>query len=71
MRLIRCDGCGKTIDDPVGIVGNPERYEFFYIHVEANEDADHFDACSWACVADVAMRRATRGLDVAEAVDRG
>lgn len=65
----RCDNCGKET------VGNPYRYaheareaafeanaEFVTITVEHNEDVLHFDACSWACCADLALKRAAEAV---------
>lgn len=52
-RIVRCDGCGKE---------EPTRTRFApgteWIGVEADEDADSYDACSWACVAQVALMKA-------------
>lgn len=65
MRQIRCDGCGKTLDDPRGYSArNPEidGWHEAYVYVECSDDTWSFDACSWACVADIAMRRAANEL---------
>jgi hypothetical protein len=62
MRVMRCDGCGNLADDPRGFSPQNATYGWFSIYVEANEDDQHLDACSWACVADVAMQRAVPSL---------
>lgn len=55
-KLRRCDSCGKESPDNWRDVD----IDFVWIDVEANEDADHFDACSWACVAEIALAKAAR-----------
>jgi hypothetical protein len=65
MRVDRCDNCGKeTVDSRrFAYEAREAAYEterdFISIHVEHNEDVLHLDACSWACLADLALRRAT------------
>lgn len=55
-KFRRCDACGKDSAE-TRWHGDPE---FVWIDVEANEDSDHFDACSWACVAEMAIAKAAR-----------
>jgi hypothetical protein len=64
-RLVKCDRCGKEARDPYRGVPVEERgelmaryYEFVHLNIEANEDADHGDFCSWQCLAEWAMSKA-------------
>lgn len=59
-RFRRCDVCGKEAKDDRRALA----HDFVWIDVEADEDVDHFDACSWACVAEMALAKAAR--DVAQ-----
>ena len=65
-RIRRCDACGKEAPDGRYGIDN----DFIWIDVEADEDTDHFDACSWACVAEMALAKAARDVDVPESTDR-
>lgn len=71
VKVIRCDNCGRETVEPYRFAGEARdaawelRRDFVTIDVEHNEDVQHFDACSWSCVAEMAMKRA------AEAVTRG
>lgn len=56
-KFHRCDACGKESADEHRRSLDPA---FIWIDVEANEDIDHFDACSWACVAELALSKAAR-----------
>ena len=57
-KLLRCDACGKETDSRMwASLANG------WVSVEANEDEDHFDACSWACVAEMALRKAARTME--------
>ena len=57
-KIMRCDACGK--ESAVALRGlDPD---FIWIDVEANEDIDHFDACSWACVAQMALAKAANAV---------
>jgi hypothetical protein len=53
VRLIRCDSCGETVRSR-DILGP----DYAWIAVEANEDADHGEFCSWTCLAAWATNRA-------------
>jgi hypothetical protein len=52
MRFTVCDSCGKKIN------GHSYLPDETWIAVEANEDADHGQLCSWTCLATWAMTRA-------------
>lgn len=63
-RFMRCDNCGTDQREPFRLSG-AERAEAWeamrdqvLISLEHNEDARSFDACSWACVAEIALRQA-------------
>lgn len=65
MNVKRCDNCGKETIDAYRFAGDARcaaheaNEPFVSIHVECNEDVLHFDACSWACCAELAFSRAT------------
>jgi hypothetical protein len=52
----RCDACSKEAEERRPF----QDHGFVLITVEADADADCFDACSWACVAQVALAKAAR-----------
>jgi len=60
----RCDNCGReTIQahrfaDEAREAAWEASADFVSITVEHNEDVQHFDACSWACTAEMALKRA-------------
>lgn len=54
-RMLRCDGCSKTVTADRGDYYGADAS---YIHVEASEDADAADLCSWTCLATWAMSKA-------------
>lgn len=62
----KCDNCGKLQLDPFRLDGDERREAWdaradqVLISLEHNEDAQCFDACSWACVADIALRQAAQ-----------
>lgn len=62
-RLRRCDACGKETQEKAYGASDPS---FIWIDVEANADVDHFDACSWACVAEVALSKAARDVQTTD-----
>lgn len=59
----RCDNCGKDQMEPRRVSWKErERLQMdqadrVLISLEHNEDIKSFDACSWACVAEIAMRQ--------------
>lgn len=60
----KCDNCGRMQQDPVRVYGEERlalwdaRRDQVLISLEHNEDDQSFDACSWACVAELALRQA-------------
>lgn len=70
-RLLQCDRCGKQTREPFRCVPLDQReevrrsyYEFVTLSVEANENSDHGDFCSWQCLAEWAMAKAMEAADV-------
>lgn len=64
-RHVKCDNCGRLQLEPFRLSAQEERDEAWdarkdqvLISLEHNEDAQSFDACSWACVAELALRQA-------------
>lgn len=69
-EIVRCDKCGKEAQHPFRGVDPEDReevtrayYEFVYLRVEANEDRDHGDFCSWQCLAEWVMAKALTGTE--------
>lgn len=62
-RYVKCDNCGTLQVEPFRLSGHEYRDAWdaranqVNISVEHNEDSQCFDACSWACVADLAVKR--------------
>lgn len=60
----KCDNCGRMQQEIRRIHGQEveriweERKDQVLISLEHNEDDQSFDACSWACVAELALRQA-------------
>ena len=60
----KCDNCGRMQQDPFRTRGGEcdalweARKDQVLISLEHNEDDQSFDACSWACVAELALRQA-------------
>lgn len=63
MRFVRCDNCGKDQQEPYRVPYelaqrlHEEQPDRVLISLEHDEDAQSFDACSWACVAAIALRQ--------------
>lgn len=63
-RWTKCDNCGKLQIEPYRLAPDERaeaweaRADQVSISLEHNEDAKSFDACSWACVAEIALRMA-------------
>lgn len=61
----RCDNCPRETVDEYRYAGEARdaarevNSDFVWIQVEHNEDVQHFDACSWACAAELAAKRAS------------
>lgn len=53
-HVMRCDSCGKE-----EIAHSRFSAGGSWVSVEAEEDDDCFDACSWACVAAMALSKAS------------
>lgn len=64
----RCDNCGKESVNPYRFAEEAREAaweanaDFVSISVQHNEDVLHFDACSWACTAEMAMKRAAESV---------
>ena len=57
MNLIQCDNCGKQVPATRSqFLGDD--YSFIYLAVEANEDSDHGQLCSWSCLSSWAAEKA-------------
>jgi len=62
-RYVKCDNCGTLQVDPFRLEGDAReeawaaRANQVNISVEHNDDSECFDACSWACVAEMAFKR--------------
>lgn len=66
-EVVRCDRCPKEAIRSYRRLDESQRpdamkayYEFIGISVEASEDADHGDFCSWRCLAEWAADMADR-----------
>lgn len=65
-RWVKCDNCGTLQREPYRLHGAERdeaweaRKDQVLISLEHNEDDQSFDACSWACVADLALKQAAR-----------
>lgn len=64
MKIIQCDSCGTQLREPYFRAPAEvrsavlERYpDRVFITVEHDDDEQHFDACSWSCVAELAAKR--------------
>jgi hypothetical protein len=63
MRFVRCDNCGKDQQDPYRNTYEErerllsEQSDKVIISLEHNEDVQNFDACSWECVAALALKQ--------------
>lgn len=56
-RLIKCDECGEIVPaERSSLLGDD--YSFIWLSVEANEDRDHGQFCSWICLGTFAMTKA-------------
>ena len=64
----KCDNCGRLQQEPRRTWGEEraalweERKDHVLISLEHNEDSQSFDACSWACVADLALKQAAAAV---------
>ncbi|MFF8817291.1 hypothetical protein ACF07D_04735 [Leucobacter sp. NPDC015123] len=64
-RFVRCDNCGKDFREPFArrwfsvTAAPPEAEDAVVISLEHNEDVQNADACSWACVAELALKQST------------
>ena len=64
-KFTKCDNCGVLQLDPYRLGTDEEREEArrvrerqVLITLEHDDNALCFDACSWACVADLALKQA-------------
>jgi hypothetical protein len=56
-RLVKCDNCGKvTPADRNRFLGDD--YSYVDLSIEANEDCDNAQFCSWLCLGTWAMEKA-------------
>lgn len=63
-RWVKCDNCGEMKVEPYRLTfaekeeARAARKDEVVISLEHDDDAQNFDACSWACVAEIALRQA-------------